>query len=108
MKTKSKPEESTLTMRGLPGTNGGGIQAVCIRSVAHASKMLRMGKAVTTAGDGMALAIWKGDDGLWYCESMRSRKTLDMKEFVHLAAAIQWLKTWLPRVKSEVEGGHLA
>jgi hypothetical protein len=83
---------------GLPGVSREKTEAAFVRSVTAASKELRAGNAITSAGDCGAVNVWKDDEGMWRCEFHRFMVTIDSKTFKYLAAVCEWLREWMPRM----------
>lgn len=89
---------SAKRLPGLPGTSQD-VSAVWATSVTDAMTFVREGCAITAAGAGGALVVWKGDDGQWRCEFMQHQRTTAFETFKHIAAVAEWLKEWWPQMK---------
>jgi uncharacterized protein YhdP len=100
------PKTKIVTLHGLPGVDEKETPAVVVRSVTEATKWLRAEKAIAAFGSEGSINVHRDSSGMWRCEFQRFRRTLDAKEWKHLATAAQWLKETWPRLENVLENDH--
>jgi len=71
------------------------------RSVTDAIKIVRKGFIATAAGSEGAINFYRDYIGLYKCEYMQQRVTLDEKTFKKQKDAVTWLKKTIPKIKIE-------
>lgn len=89
----------TFRLQDIPGVKSGTVDAHSISSVTAAIKHIRNNEAVTAAGDCGGLNVWLDDDRFWRCEFYRYRVTYDAQKYKTKAAAIEWIRSTLPKCK---------
>ena len=85
-------------LSGLPGRKRD-LRALNVASPTAALLALRSKLAASAAGSDGALNVWRDDVGMYRCEFMRFRRTVDSRVFHRLIEVRGWLKEWLPKVE---------
>lgn len=94
-----KAKQNTIKLRGLPGISVDEIDAVYINNPSEINKALGKGLAVTAANYNGAFNIWKDDNGIIRCESIRYCQRLEYKEYSDIKQVEKWAKKWLAKIK---------
>lgn len=85
---------------GLTGVKGGEITDLgFFGSVTAGMRELRKHRAITTASDNGAIAIWRYDSGVYRCERYRHLITIDAAYCDTKAEIREWLKENLPAIE---------
>lgn len=84
----------------LEGISKKQIEAVFITSSNNIKSILEDKKIAATSADrNGAINIWKGDNNLIRCESMRFMIVLDKKIFDNYYEVEKWADKWLKKIK---------
>ncbi|ASK29701.1 hypothetical protein CEY12_06105 [Chryseobacterium sp. T16E-39] len=70
-----------------------------INDSSEIQNILSEGKACSAAGDNGAINIYKDDKGVFRCEAMRFRVTIEEKRLNIITDVIEWADTWLDNIK---------
>lgn len=79
----------------LEGVSAKETECEFIGSVSSLKKILRKGKAATTARDGGALNVWRDDNKILRGSAHVHLKTIEKVQFKNLNEATKWVVKWL-------------
>lgn len=82
-------------LSGLKGISAKEVECKFIEKAKDIERILKSGKAATTAGDNGAINVYLDDEANIRCESMRYRASLEKKVYRSYPAAIAWTKKWM-------------
>jgi len=84
-----------LTLTNLKGLTPNPVTALYFKNISEIGKGFRTHKAISSANSNGAINIWKDDNGVYNCESMRYFVRLEHKKFNSLKDVKEWAKKWL-------------
>jgi len=87
-----------MLLTGLPNTSEDK-EAYSAHGVNDFVRILRKGKAATTAGPNGAINVWLNDKGEYECAAMRFKATVSSGTFRTQSALRLWLRAWLREIE---------